>query len=135
MNQIGRRTIMGVAIFAALLLTASSFASARSADAILGVYWNEDKTRKVEITRDGNIYSGHIVWEVEGPAALGVIGQEILRGFRYSGRGVWAGGEVVAPVDGAVYRGRLWLEDGDLKMRGFVGISLFGKTATMPRVR
>lgn len=32
----------------------------------------------------------------------------------------WSGGEILDPKNGKVYRCKLWLEDGDLKVRGYV---------------
>ncbi|MEM9385771.1 MAG: DUF2147 domain-containing protein [Pseudomonadota bacterium] len=56
-----------------------------------------------------------------------------LSGFRFDGQSRWIGGRVYAPDNGRTYRGKLWLREGDLKMRGFVGVSLLGRTATLPR--
>lgn len=50
--------------------------------------------------------------------------------------GIWRNGNVCDPRDGKSYNAKVWLEGKDknqLKMRGYAGISLFGKTVTWQR--
>ena len=49
----------------------------------------------------------------------------------------WAGGDILDPEKGAVYSSRLTLaEDGQsLQVRGFIGISLFGRSQNWTRVK
>lgn len=49
----------------------------------------------------------------------------------------WAGGDVLDPEKGAVYSSRMTLSDDGqtLQVRGFIGISLFGRTQTWQRVK
>ncbi len=66
-----------------------------------------------------------------------VQGMRILSGFKASDGGRrWDGGEVLDPNSGKVYRCKLKLsEDGSrLEVRGFIGISLMGRTQTWERV-
>lgn len=58
-----------------------------------------------------------------------IVGMEILWGLRKDGD-EYSGGRVLNPEDGKVYRCRLRvLDDGArLELRGYVGISLFGRT-------
>lgn len=61
-------------------------------------------------------------------------GLTILSGFHYEGEGRWAAGRVYDPNSGNTYRGTLTLIDKDtLTLRGFIGISLFGRTETWTR--
>jgi uncharacterized protein (DUF2147 family) len=47
----------------------------------------------------------------------------------------WVDGTVVDPENGKVYKGKIWSVGNDkLGMRGFVGISLFGRTETWTRL-
>jgi uncharacterized protein (DUF2147 family) len=63
-----------------------------------------------------------------------LIGLEIFEGFRYDGDGEWSGGFIYDPNSGRTYRGTLKLIDPDtLKVRGFIGISLIGRTETWKR--
>jgi uncharacterized protein (DUF2147 family) len=64
-----------------------------------------------------------------------VLGMVILRDFRPEGDR-WVGGTVLDPKNGKVYKGKIWSVGGDrLRMRGFVGISLLGRTQTWIRLR
>lgn len=61
-----------------------------------------------------------------------LIGLVIVRGFEKKG-GKWSGGTVYDSASGKTYKGKIWLEDGKLMMRGYVGVSLIGRTATWTR--
>ena len=63
-----------------------------------------------------------------------VLGMQILRGMRPDGAR-WDGGEILDPETGSTYRCTLRMDDGGRKLlvRGFVGISLFGRSQTWVR--
>jgi uncharacterized protein (DUF2147 family) len=57
-----------------------------------------------------------------------------LRNFHPDGD-VWSGGTVVDPDNGKEYKGKLWTVGKDkLFLRGYVGISLLGRTQTWTRL-
>lgn len=58
-----------------------------------------------------------------------LVGMEILRGLRWDGE-AWSGGEVLDPDTGKTYRATVRLsEDGRvLSLRGYIGVSLIGRT-------
>ena len=43
---------------------------------------------------------------------------------------VWSGGEILDPQNGKTYRCKVWLEDKGKKLnvRGFIGVSVLGRT-------
>jgi len=58
-----------------------------------------------------------------------IIGLNLLRGFTYKGDHTWHKGRIYDPENGKDYKCTIKLQkDGTLKVRGFVGISLFGRT-------
>lgn len=63
-----------------------------------------------------------------------IVGMTILRHMRRDGD-EWSGGEILDPENGNVYRARMRLTDGGTKLivRGYVGISLFGRSQTWIR--
>ncbi len=63
-----------------------------------------------------------------------VIGLVIMRGMKRVGT-EYAGGEVLDPDTGTIYRGKFKITDSGTKMvlRGFVGISLLGRSQTWLR--
>jgi len=138
--------------------TASALAS--EADAILGKWWSEKKDAHIDIYKCEAKYCGKIVFlrepaydekdtrgmagkpkvdrENPDPAkrTRPVLGLNLLSGFTYAGDKIWEGGTIYNPEDGKTYRCKLTLESPDrLKVRGFVGISAFGKTQYWVRVK
>jgi len=67
-----------------------------------------------------------------------IIGMAILTGLRAASGDLrnWEGGEILDPDSGSVYRARVRLDESGrlLEVRGFVGVSLFGRTQTWQRV-
>ena len=65
-----------------------------------------------------------------------LVGLEVLWGFKQAGN-QWLGGQVLDPESGRIYRASLSLEDGDRKLRlhGYFGIPLFGRTQHWRRER
>lgn len=63
-----------------------------------------------------------------------IIGLEFMRGMQPDGA-EWNGGRVLDPETGSIYRAEMHLEDGGRKLvlRGYVGISLFGRSQTWLR--
>lgn len=59
-----------------------------------------------------------------------IIGMEFLRGMVRNGDH-WTGGTVLDPENGKQYSCKIWIEDGNLKLRGYVGF--FYRTQTWVR--
>jgi uncharacterized protein (DUF2147 family) len=114
-----------------------------------GIWLTTDGKAKVEITQIGNAWEGTIIWlkdplEENGEPKLDqhnpdpakkprpIIGTKILTGFaRSMGKpNRWDRGEIYDPENGKTYACHLTLsEDGKrLKVRGFVGFSMLGRT-------
>jgi uncharacterized protein (DUF2147 family) len=63
-----------------------------------------------------------------------ILGMVIMRNFHPEGDD-WVDGTVVDPENGKEYKGKIWAAEKDaLKMRGFVGISLLGRTESWTRL-
>jgi uncharacterized protein (DUF2147 family) len=61
-------------------------------------------------------------------------GQIIMSGLKYDGSAKWSGGSIYDPAGGSTYRCKIELRaDGSLKVRGFIGFALLGKTQTWTR--
>jgi uncharacterized protein (DUF2147 family) len=62
-------------------------------------------------------------------------GMQIMWDLEQVEKGEWDDGEILDPGSGKVYSCKLWLEDEDtLKVRGYMGISLLGRSQTWYRV-
>ncbi len=145
-------------VSALVLLLGVSRAFAAQPDDIVGVWFNEERDAKIELARCGAKYCGTIVWLKEPlypagsdegapgtrkvdrnnpePArrAMPIIGLEIVRDFVYAGDNVWEDGTVYDPENGKTYSGRMTLVSrGRLDLRGYIGISLIGRTTTWTR--
>ena len=63
-----------------------------------------------------------------------ILGMVILRNFHPDGDD-WVGGMVVDPENGSEYKGKIWAVGKDsLRLRGFIGISLLGRTESWTRI-
>ena len=63
-----------------------------------------------------------------------ILGLVIMRNFHSDGDD-WVGGTVVDPENGKEYKGKIWAEGSDkLHMRGYIGISLLGRTELWVRI-
>jgi len=47
----------------------------------------------------------------------------------------WDDGTIMDPKNGKVYSCKLWIKDGDLQVRGYMGFSLIGRSQTWIRVK
>jgi len=128
--------------------------SQNNADDVLGVWLNQDKDAHVEmVKRNGKIY-GKIIWIKEpidsetgkpkvdkhnpDPAlkARPTLGLEILTGFTFDGDDEWSGGEIYDPKSGKTYSSYMAFDSKDvLKIRGYIGVSLLGRTTYWTRVK
>jgi uncharacterized protein (DUF2147 family) len=138
-------TLLLSAIFS---ITAISLSAQDKADRVLGKWLNEDGDAHVEITKSGDTYSGKLVWlkfptdDETGKPKLDkknpddalksrpVLGLEMLSGFTYdSDDDEWTDGEIYDPKSGKTYSCYMEFDsDGKLKIRGYIGISLIGRT-------
>lgn len=136
-----------------LLLTAISFAGlAQNKDAIIGKWINSTGEAHVDITKRGDKYFGKIVWLKEPKDEKGtvktdiknpeeslrskpILGLEILKNFIFED-GKWTDGKIYDPKSGKTYSCNMTLKGNDiLNMRGYVGISLIGRSETWKRVK
>jgi uncharacterized protein (DUF2147 family) len=63
-----------------------------------------------------------------------ILGMVLIRNFHPEGDD-WVGGTVVDPESGWVYKGKIWAIGKDnLHLRGYVGISLLGRTENWVRI-
>lgn len=138
-----------------LLLSLTSFAlraiaSKTKANDLLGFWLSEEKNAVIQVERNDDTFSGKIVWlvdvhtgkikdklDTENPdkdkRARSLMGLKILEGFTYDD-GRWSGGTIYDAKSGKTYSAKMKLEDPNtLNLRGFVGISLFGRTSKWTR--
>lgn len=133
-------------VFFVFLLVSLSLSGDWNKDDNVGVWLTQKEKGKFSIfERDGKYY-GVLIWgenpdklDTENPdeslRSRKLVGSEILSGFVWDGE-EWVDGEIYDPREGETYSCKMWLEDKNtLKIRGFVGVSLFGRTVTWTRVK
>lgn len=134
-----------------LFYLTSSVLFAQNADAVLGVWKNGEGTGMVQIYKKAEKYYGKIVWlkvpndangkprvDVNNPEpklqSRTIKGLENLRDFVYKGDNKWEDGRVYDPKNGNDYSCEMKLiDDNTLEVRGFIGVSLFGRTDVWKR--
>ena len=64
-----------------------------------------------------------------------LLGYNNLLGFSYKGKSEYDGGTIYDPENGNAYNCNISLKDDNtLEVRGYIGVSLFGRTDTWKRV-
>jgi uncharacterized protein (DUF2147 family) len=122
-------------------------------DLILGKWQNPSGEGRIEITKKGEKYYGKLYWLKEPNNETGqpkkdvknpdetkrtrlVQGLQILEGFTLSGKGTYENGTIYDPKSGKTYSCKMTVKGNDkLDIRGFVGISLLGRTETWTRIK
>jgi uncharacterized protein (DUF2147 family) len=64
-----------------------------------------------------------------------IVGLVLMSGFVFDGKGTWQKGTIYDPDNGKTYKSKIKITDGGvLKVRGFIGVSLIGRTSQWTRV-
>jgi uncharacterized protein (DUF2147 family) len=122
---------------------------AQEADKIVGIWWNDEKTTKIQVEKKDGKYIGTIVYMIpekykngqppkddnnpdQALQSRSLIGLQILNGFVFNAKNnEWNTGTIYDPKSGNTYDCYAWLENNDLlKLKGFVaGIRWLGKSS------
>ncbi len=132
-----------------IFLFATTFSIAqdvKKADKILGVYKTQKGDAKIQIFKKGAKYYGKVIWiaqpnDADGKPILDVhnpnktlqtnaiLNLITIRNLTYK-NDEWINGTIYDPKNGKTYDCILWLENGKLKVRGYVGWFYDTKTWT-----
>lgn len=145
-----RKTLL-TALLLGITLTLALALDGKNPDAVLGVWKNGEGTGMVQIYKRGDKYFGRIVWlkvpnnpdgtprtDINNPDESKrktlLKGLENLRDFKYVGDNKWEEGKIYDPKNGSDYACEMTLVDENtLEVRGFIGVSLFGRTDVWKR--
>jgi uncharacterized protein (DUF2147 family) len=126
--------------------------AATNPDDVIGIWLNANGQAQIQIYKEGNKYFGKIYWLKEPDNAKGtpkldannpddnlktkpLLGAVLLRNFVYDD-GEWNSGRVYDPQNGKDYKCYIKLKDPKtLSLRGYIGISLLGRTELWTRVK
>mgnify|MGYP003945294095 CR=1 FL=1 len=135
-------------LFIAISLTAFS----QNKDAILGHWVNPTGEAHIDIFKKGEKYFGKIIWLKDPKDEKGkvktdfknpepsltsrpILGLEILKNFSYHD-GKWKDGKIYDPKSGKTYSCTITLKGANLiSIRGYIGISLIGRSESWKRVK
>ena len=138
------------ALFFHLLLAAVP-ARAAGADDVVGVWKNGEGTGMIQIYKQAGKYHGRLVWlkvpnnpngtprtDVNNPdeakRKTPLKGLVNMRDFTSTEAGKWENGKIYDPKNGSDYSCEMTLKDPNtLEVRGFIGVSLFGRTDVWKR--
>lgn len=135
-----------------LLIVFNCSAWAQKADAILGSWANPNGQDHILIYKRGDKFFGKLDWikfpndetgkpktdkKNPDPALRSRpdLGLELLKDFTFDGDNVYSGGTVYDPKNGKTYCCKMTMEGNTLKIRGYIGISLFGRSEIWTRVK
>ena len=125
--------------------------SQNKADDILGIWLTGGKEpARIQIYKTGEKFYGKIIW-LKNPTENGnprmdgnnpdkekgnnpIIGLVMLKDFKFDGDDEWKGGDIYDPESGKTYSSYMYLKDNKtLKVRGYTGLSIFGRTEIWTR--
>ncbi|WP_113653673.1 DUF2147 domain-containing protein [Pedobacter namyangjuensis] len=127
-------------------------AVAQKKDDILGKWVNSSGEGQIEIYKKGENFFGKLAWikepndnngkpktDAKNPEASlrnkPLLGLEILKNFEYDSL-KWIDGTIYDPKTGKTYSCNLTLKDNNtLNVRGYIGISIIGRSETFKRVK
>jgi uncharacterized protein (DUF2147 family) len=137
-------------LLAILFSTLQTYAQ-NNPNAVAGTWYNGSKESRIEIYKCGDKYCGKIVWLKEPNNEQGkpkvdknnpdsklqsrqLMGLVLMKDFEYNSGNVWDDGEIYDPKSGKTYSCKMTLTDPNrLEVRGYVGISLIGRTDVWTR--
>lgn len=119
---------------------------------MLGEWWTPDKDSKIKVYKKGDKYYGDIVWMEEPRKEDGSLkrdennpdpdkrdrtikGLTIFKDMECTEKNMLEDGTLYDPESGKEYSGWMTLyDDNTLKVRGYIGVSMIGRTEYFERV-
>ena len=147
-NYLSFKAITSIALAALILAPSLAIAKPIKADDIIGIYWSPERKSQVMIYKaKSGKYDGKIIWS-KTPGKLDennpnislrdrpLKGLDILKDFVFDGDDEWENGTIYDPVSGNTYDSYMTFKsDNKLKVRGYIGVSLFGRTAIFEKIK
>ena len=110
----------------------------------------DDKTGKkravVQLSINNGVLSGKITRVFSQPGDTGICskcpgnfkdkpikGLRFVWGLKDKGNGVWSGGQILDAKSGKIYKAKMTVKGNQLYVRGYVGISMLGRTQIWTR--
>lgn len=146
--------IIAIIAFFTMSFATINSGEVKEGDRVLGVWVSENGLARVKISKLGKKYFGKIIWlkepidpETKKPKldkfnpdeklrSVPTKGLRMFKDFVYAGDGKWDKGTIYDPKKGKTYSSKITMRDiNTLDIRGFIGISLIGKTTVWSRYK
>lgn len=108
-----------------------------------GIYWTPDQKGQIELyERNGVVYGRSVCCnedkkDVNNPDPTlrdrSMVGIEVMSGFKKRGKKTYVNGRIYNPKDGKTYRAKMWIVGDKIKVRGYIGSPMLGKTIVCER--
>jgi uncharacterized protein (DUF2147 family) len=134
-------------ILLSFLLLSFVFTSSVQAMVPEGLWLTENERSVIQLTPCGDELCGHIAWIIEGGMQVDsknpdeskrqtpMCGLQIVSGLKKKSDTKWEGGKIYKADDGDTYNASLtMMEDDKLKVRGYIGVPMLGKSQIWTRV-
>lgn len=138
--------ILNIAIALIIAFTTNVKAQTNE-NAILGRWESDKKDVRLEFFKSGNEYQARLLWgnqivesdsktskkDAKNPdknlRSRNIIGIISVTGLKWDDD-EYTGGNIYNPPSGDTYKCKVWIKHGKLNLRGYMGFSLLGQTAT-----
>lgn len=138
-------------LFVFLFVTFTQTFAQTGENVILGKWESDKKDVSLEFFKSGNEYQARLLWgnkvvESDGKTSKkdtknpdsklqsrNIIGIISVTGLKWDGE-EYISGKIYNPPSGDTYKCKVWIEKGKLNLRGYMGVSMFGQTATFHRL-
>jgi len=143
------KRLLGLVLLSVIGFNSSALAASYATYSPEGLWLTENKRSVIKLEKCGETLCGHIVWIIEGGMQYdtknpekelqgqAMCGLQIVQGLKQNPKGPnnWDGGKIYKADDGDVYDASLRMKKKEtLVVRGYMGISLLGKSQTWMRV-
>lgn len=136
-----KKLILFLSLFVAVTLSAQN-----KAGDIIGTYMNPDADAVLKIYETSGKYFGKLIWtknagklDDQNPdvskRSQKRLGLVIMNNFKFDGDDTWEGGTIYDPKNGKTYDCKVTRDaKGNLDIRGYIGISLLGRTSHFTKI-
>jgi uncharacterized protein (DUF2147 family) len=141
-------------VLSTFTLFTNSISAQDQGDRIIGIWEPSNGKARVKVEKIGTRYYGKIVWlkEPNDPETgkpkvdknnsdanlqnVPLKGYRLLKDFNFKSGNEWDGGTIYDPENGSTYDCVITMKDNNtLDIRGFIGISAFGRTDVWKRLQ
>ena len=141
-------------LFVALFFSATAAFAQQTADDLIGIWEPSSGKGRVKIEKIGDKYYGKVIWlrepidpdtkqkkldKANADPALRTrprLGLRVLKDFTFDSGNIWDKGTIYDPENGSTYNCKITMTDKNtLSIRGYIGVSMFGRTDVWKRMK